>query len=225
MKKLAVFVHFGCHKTATTSIQKFCFDNRLLLEQNDIAYAPSSDSSGRHVELNQCVLRRDVAMFTHPNILAVQNQLIANYQISVRELIETSKCRNFLFSDEGLDFIRTKTELDRLKLLFPAQCEIIPVITLREKNEWKMSWIESLKKVNNDLDSEKFTNPLSPYCLSENSWFFDINHLVLLLRENFKRVVLIKYQNNMVARFLSEFNIQVEREYELNKTFALEQEK
>ena len=88
-----------------------------------------------------------------------------------------------------------------------------------------MSWIEFLKKVNNDLDLEKFTNPLSPYCLSENSWFFDINHLVLLLRENFKRVVLIKYQNNMVARFLSEFNIQVEREYELNKTFALEQEK
>ena len=218
MQKL-IYIHMGCHKTGTTSIQRFCHNNRSLLESHNIGYLPCPDESGRHIELNQCVLRADVARFTHSQLTPPDHcKLITNYKHIIRTFLQSSKCDSFLFSDEGLDFIRTKSELDELKELFPYYCEIVPILVLREKNEWKRSWINFLRKNNNDLREDRFVNPSSPYFLSEESWFFNIEELVDQLVENFTRVVKIDYQCNMVSRFLSEFEIRVDDEYRLNVT-------
>jgi len=206
----------GCHKTASTSIQKFCFDNRKMLEQNNIGYMPSN-RSGRHLELNQCVLRRDIAIYTHPHLLQNQADLINKQRKSICNFIENSKSENFIFSDEGLDFIRTKAELDRLKTLFPSYCELIPIIVLREDSDWKASWINYLKNYP-DINHECYTNPLSPYYLSEDSWYFDIGNLLSLLDDNFQRVVKLNYGKQMVSKFLTQFNIDVKEEYLLNRT-------
>lgn len=214
MKK-NVYLHMGCHKTASTSIQKFLHDKKKELNKMSIGVLETSNGSGRHVKLNQSVLRKEIAKFTHPHINVAS--LNKSYGEKIGQFIQKDY-KSFLFSDEGLDFIRTQEEVNNLIRLFPDDVNIIPIIVIRDSESWKESWLNYLKNVNNDLDSDKFKNKNSPYFLNEGSWFFDIDKLLELLNKNFDNVIEIKYSDNMLNKFFSIFDIKVEKEYKLNVT-------
>ena len=133
MKK--IFIHFGCHKTGTTSIQKFFIENTDRLNKVDFDYMHKPN--GRHTELGQCVLRNKVINATTP--VPKRHELRKKTQNEISHFLTNSKHSNFIFSDEGLDFIRMQAEIDQLIKLFPENYKLIPLLCIREKEDWKKS--------------------------------------------------------------------------------------
>ena len=142
-------------------------------------------------------------------------------KIFIENFIKNSKFENILFSDEGLDYIRYHHELKKLIELFPKESNIIPILCIREIHDWKNSWIEYLKKTQKNTSDKN-----SPYYPTEKSWIFEIDKLLNLLNENFKHVIKIDYNNNIVSEFFESLGISIStKEYRLNITRKNEEAK
>ena len=210
-----IYLHFGCHKTGSTSIQMFLKINKRYLIQNNFNIIDTF--SGRNIELSLFCLRKNILKFTNPN-LSNSKILLRNilFKIKLSLFFLSSKEQNFIFSDEGLDYIRTQKEIDNVKHLFPSNYKIIPILIIRDKKKWINSWINYLL----DLDMIDYHNKDSPYFISDQSWYFRINKLIDIINSNFDNVIYIDYTSNVIPSFLNSIGINppINCNIKLNKT-------
>jgi hypothetical protein len=226
-----IYIHFGCHKTGTTSLQRFFTKNTYRLRHFDFDYLPTpigekrkphQSAHGRHVELGECAVRYPVTIIANPKRAGTRGLsrkgLIKQTKDYIAEFLDKSTYNNFIFSDEGLDYIRTQKEINDLVHLFPSDCELVPVLTLREKEEWIESCMAYWKEKENCTYAEK--PPLQAPQRPMISWMFEIENLTELLKENFPETIFLQYSPDMIRVILDALGLQsieVEDELYLNK--------
>jgi hypothetical protein len=198
-----VYLHFGSHKTGSTSIQMFLKKNKSYLNQNNFDIL--NTFAGRNTELSHFCLRKSILKFTNPS-LCKSKRIYKNirFKIKLSLFFLFSKQSNFIFSDEGLDYIRTQKEINKVKSLFPANYRIIPILILREKREWIYSWRNYLT----NLGLIDYCNKDSPYFYCDDSWYFEINRLSDLLNMNFYKVIYIDYEMNVIPPFIKSVGLE-----------------
>tara|TARA_Y100000588_G_scaffold105214_1_gene114924 strand:+ start:6872 stop:7549 length:678 start_codon:yes stop_codon:yes gene_type:complete len=215
-----IYIHLGCHKTGTTSLQRFFVKNTYRLRHFGFDYLPTpigekrkphQSAHGRHLELGECAVREAVTKISNPNKAGTRGlsrkDLIKQTKDYIAEFLETSPYDNFIFSDEGLDYMRTQKEINDLVDLFPSDFELIPILTLRKKEEWIESCIAYW---------EERKMPQHP----ATSWVFEVENLTELLKENFPETIFLQYSIDMIRVVLDALGLQsieVEDELYLNK--------
>jgi len=226
-----IYIHFGCHKTGTTSLQRFFAKNTYRLRHFDFDYMPIpmgekrkayQGAHGRHVELGECAVRYPVTIIANPKQAGTRGLsrkgLIKQTKDNIAEFLDKSTYNNFIFSDEGLDYIRTQKEIDDLVYLFPSDCELVPILTLREKEDWIEScmayWEE--EGISTYVEESSLRVPQRPMV----SWMFEVEDLTKLLEENFPETIFLQYSPDMIRVILDALGLQsikVEDELYLNK--------
>ena len=226
-----IYIHLGCHKTGTTSLQRFLAKNTYRLRSFDFDYMPTpigekrkpyQSVSGRHVELGECAVRYPVTIITNPKRTGVgglnKKDLIKQTKDYIAEFLGESAYNNFIFSDEGLDYIRTQKEIDDLVYLFPSDCELIPILTLRDKEEWIESCMAYWEEEGTSTHTEEPSLLVSQRPMT--SWMFEVENLTKLLEENFSKTIFLQYSLDMIRVVLDALGLQsieVEDELYLNK--------
>ena len=107
MKNL--YLHIGLHKTGSTSIQHYLFDNRAALLKHGWYY-PCEGSYYFHGERSQSYLAHAV-LDRHPDYL--RHELVLNRDRCIAELqrdVSASKCENILISSEHFSYATTEEE-------------------------------------------------------------------------------------------------------------------
>jgi hypothetical protein len=210
-----IYLHFGCHKTGSTSLQMFLKENKSYLNQNN--FDIMNTFAGRDIDLSLFCLRKSILNFTNPSFsktkILYKNIL---FKIKITLFFLFTKENNFIFSDEGLDYIRTQKEIDNIKSLFPSKYKIIPILIIRDKKDWINSWRNYLISIGL-IDH---LNRDSPYFSGDSSWYFKINLLIDLININFKKVIYIEYEHNVIPSFLKSIGLKPPKNcnFKLNKT-------
>lgn len=210
-----IYLHFGCHKTGSTSLQMFLKENKSYLNQNNFDIMDTF--AGRNIDLSLFCLRKSILNFTNPSFSKTKI-LYKNiiFKIKLTLFFLFTKKDNFIFSDEGLDYVRTQKEIDNIKSLFPSKYKIIPILIIREKEDWINSWRNYLMGIGliDDLNRD------SPYFSCYSSWYFKVNQLIDLINLNFNKAIYIDYEHNVIPSFLKSISLKPPEncDFELNKT-------
>lgn len=210
-----IYLHFGCHKTGSTSLQMFLKENKSYLNQNNFDIMDTF--AGRNIDLSLFCLRKSILNFTNPSFSKTKI-LYKNiiFKIKLTLFFLFTKKDNFIFSDEGLDYVRTQKEIDNIKSLFPSKYKIIPILIIREKEDWINSWRNYLMGIGliDDLNRD------SPYFSCYSSWYFKVNQLIDLINLNFNKAIYIDYEHNVIPSFLKSISLKPPEncDFEINKT-------
>ncbi len=102
---VTIYLHIGTHKTGTTSLQKFLFDNREVLKNKDFLYPLTGTSRHSRIRHNNLF----VQLTNHKSYEPFEPQA-GGWEELITE-IESSKCQNIILSSEDfchLDSFPTK---------------------------------------------------------------------------------------------------------------------
>ncbi len=99
MAKPNLFIHCGTHKTATTSFQKICSENRLLLEKAGIYYPKL-----RKREKNRIRVRHQHSLIAR-SLSAKDTQCAEQYLYKFHHDLEYNGCHTILLSGEDFENI------------------------------------------------------------------------------------------------------------------------
>jgi len=154
MKKKILYLHIGTHKTGTTSIQTYFWDNRSAFREHGIDYPEVGLSGNTHADFVNCQKfpRRDAAIKT---LIPSFNWDYSPYQLgqtSTRDelfdqlklYVERSACSKFVMSSECFyEWTEPEKFADGFSAIFD---EIYIVVYLRPQIEWIMSTYNQLIK-------------------------------------------------------------------------------
>lgn len=214
-RQIRVYLHIGLHKTGTTSFQKFCHDNRLvMLEQNLVWYQPMADGLNAH-EVPLSVLRDGVVPFpswyTSP----------ADVGERLQQMIRAHPGKDILISAEALSFIRSAEECERLRSLFGTRvkdCEFVVLVVMRERGDWWRSYSNEIMKTPLGPSSD----PASYRCLNPDGWLTDFETMLRTYRSCFPDVRTIAYsKSDVIPPLLAELGLAIPVGYQgerLNRT-------
>jgi hypothetical protein len=127
-----IYIHFGFHKTGTTSFQNYCMINSELLYDAGFAYYTGAYNPENHIELALSSLRDPLDVPVKRKFPRLSKDKVhAETKESINNFLHESRGKSAIFSNETLSFIRTNDEIDSLLRLFPEGADIIPVLCLR----------------------------------------------------------------------------------------------
>ncbi len=169
-----IFIHFGLHKTGTTSFQQLCLQERARLQTCGFDYYPGARGAN-HIELGLSVLREPLDAPIRREFPGVSREtFFRNAAARIGDFVKASPASQLVFSNETLSYARTVAEIERLKALFPLGHDLIPVLCLRNKQEWRASFAEQLRK----MGVPPSDDPKSCAYLKDDSWLLDHEALV-----------------------------------------------
>jgi hypothetical protein len=116
MRKRAIFVHVGLHKTGSTAIQRMLSDNSRILLKDGFLYP----KVGQISEPVRSLGHHRLAWSLHrdPNLMSLWGEL--------REEITRSRAENVLLSSEEFEFVRQAAHYQRMRAELPeARFQII----------------------------------------------------------------------------------------------------
>lgn len=187
-------VHIGFHRTGSTSIQAFCWRFRGRLAKLGIAMYEGLHMPGNHVELHVGAMRPE--RMTPFKIKAGLNGG-PGYRRKVEQRLSRFICSasqdKFLFSAEGLSYLREQDELAWLQNVLPGK--VIIVACLRDPMEYLRSYRVALMRhgiaESSDPDSIAYTRA--------GSWLLDYPARIEPFRTAFgpENVILIDYDKEV----------------------------
>jgi hypothetical protein len=193
MKK--IYLHLGLHKTGTTSIQQACVTSPIALAKDGRKYYSGIFKNGNHREISHAILRDEIEWPARKMFNTSKEQTFLAIRRNIEE--ELKKTNHLVISAESLSYIRHQDEINNLKSLFPNNVEIIPILFLREKNEWLKSYISQFKKRGHEV-SESHNSVLNT---NPDSWVLRHDELIHILQANFANTIIIDYDENVIKRF------------------------
>ncbi|PMO90162.1 hypothetical protein BCS98_15320 [Vibrio breoganii] len=200
MKK--IYIHFGLHKTGTTSIQYQLQNDKKKLEESNLKFYSGKYFESNHIEFAISTLRSSLdAPIKSRYEFEDRNKIHEELKNEIENQLQNDV--NLIISNETLSFIRNQEEIDRLKLIFPKNSEVIPIIILRDKAEWFISFKRQMLK----MGGKESKNQDSCYYFGDDSWLLEHERLVELLELNFNHVLKERYSRNMVESFYDLLNI------------------
>ena len=211
-----IYLHMGLHKTGTTSIQHFLHHhNHQLIKDNKIFY--SGILGHNAIELPAVIIKKSRVDLHIRSVLNQKKEYKKTYletQQMIQAFCTLHHTKNIFISDEALSLIRTQEEINQLTQLFLPDWDIVPILVLREKNEWLTSFKKQFHHI------KESNHPESQAYYKSDSWIFQHKVLVDLLRQNFKNPIILQYQKNMVHHFAKACHLShiKTKEYYLNKT-------
>lgn len=212
-------IHIGPHKTATTSIQKYLEDNKDKLKADKI-YIPDSIVGiplYNHWPLNVYSLDPERYSCMKYNLLFSRRiplikKIFNNIKESIREhylKAKQEKCKRVIWSNEGLSFINSEREYNKLTDLFREYSKKIEVVfCIRNREEWARSFIQQM----GGLDGGKITfeRKNDSYYLGKDSYHFDIERRKMLFSKCFDKAIIFNYdKNDNVKSFLEATKIKI----------------
>lgn len=204
-------IHIGQHKTGTTALQQYLQEKRSNLATAGL-YVPESlvgykDPS--HFMLNVFALDEGRYSSTKEHL---EKTKPADYFVDLRRNLDADisrhyaeaqkkRCKDVIWSNEGLYLLNSEAEYRRLRELFePHSSEIVCVCCFREKESYRLSRIEELKKqgiaLSDDKDSYRNMNP--------DSWLLDYDRKQVLIESVFDEALLFPYDNVDVIKAFME---------------------
>jgi hypothetical protein len=154
---LRTIVHIGQHKTGTTSIQAYLKDTRNNLINQGL-YIPDSIleyNNNSHFILNVYSLNPDRFSSMKENLLKTKSkeyfdQLEENLKKDIFDHYWTAnnlKCKEIIWSNEGLYLLNSIEEYKRLYELFRKHSsEVVCICCFRDVEEYKVSYTKQLNK-------------------------------------------------------------------------------
>jgi hypothetical protein len=122
-----LFLHFGMHKTGSTSIQHYLFDNRAALLKHGWYY-PCEGSYYFHGERSQSYLAHAV-LDRRPDYL--RHELVLNRDKCIAELqrdVSASNCENILISSEHFSYATTEDEWRKIHDAFSPLADTLKIV-------------------------------------------------------------------------------------------------
>lgn len=144
MKNL--YLHFGMHKTGSTSIQHYLFDNRTALLKHGLYY-PCEGSYYFHGERSQSYLAHAV-LDRHPDYL--RHELVLNRDRCIAELrrdVVASGCQNILISSEHFSNATTEDEWRKIRDAFSPLADTVQIVIYlrRQDTMAEANWGQCVK--------------------------------------------------------------------------------
>lgn len=162
--KRRIYIHIGAHKTATTALQKFCWEQRKVLAENDIFYPDSNIYHFGHHRL----------AFALKKLRDPKKGDIPDFKEEIRALrcaIDESCQSNILISSEAF-FVSNRNSLKMLRdELFDLEVNIIAVVRRQD------NYLLSLYNQNARMVGNNFTQPLRAYIENPRSIAKEISFL------------------------------------------------
>jgi hypothetical protein len=207
-----VYIHFGPHKTGTTSIQRACVNSRDLLRNHGMSYYQGFFPTGNHREIAFCVLRDSLEWSGRKKFRVDKKLMLTNVKARITEQFQYID--TLIVSAEALSYVRTQKELDALRKLFSDADRLIPVFARRDRASWLNSYRHQVLQKQGHARSRSAD---SAYNLEDDSWLANHDDLLVLLKQNFRDLIVLEYQSNMVAVFSAAIGLpQTLPEYQLN---------
>lgn len=183
-RKRAV-LHIGTHKTGTTALQAALHANSGLLRSAGICFYPGLFKRNNHVELQFAAMRLDrdspfKRRFGRRIKVPLDEDFRPNVIAYVRSFMALSQEERFIFSAEGLSFLRYPDETAVLGQMFDG-CDVEVVVYFREKKSFLEAW--SVHTVNCTPEQKSDKNSWA-YC-QEDSWLVDYDALVRAYAKQF----------------------------------------
>lgn len=174
-----VLLHVGTHKTGTTAFQRYLVEWRadLLLEHGILVHRGCFMPS--HFEVPALVIRDELLTPDRWLLRGRRFQMDTDsMRRAIRRTVEAD-ADTVMFSAEGLSYLRTSEEVERLRrLLWPRQ--IVPIVALREKEHFLSALGDSLSRMG-------FSGPsaerASVAYTQSDSWLGDYDALIGALEE------------------------------------------
>ncbi len=192
MRKLAV-LHIGLPKAGSTSIQQALGQNRQSLRRQNSEYFLGLMGEGyNHGEIYLSVLRSGVCTFAHHRQEPLlSTDLSTENKLRILNFFHRSKAQKHFFSSEGLSFLRTDDELQKLKTMFPNDVKFKIIFVERERQEWLESWKRQIiSKPGRTLS----TDPNSTMYVEPDTWLTDFEQLKQVWSAHFDDFVCIPYR-------------------------------
>lgn len=184
MKK--IILHVGPHKTGTTSIQNALLENEEILNSKGIGTFKNTRLNGE-ISANCNVLSLS---FVRPelinrarflNNIPPPSENVRNEQFVLLQG-EIAKYERLIVSSEGFSFLRTVQEKELLQsFLSRLIVEIRILLTIRNKREWKKSYLGHLRRSAEGL-FEKIHQVPEASRVSSN-WYFNQNELIAFWKD------------------------------------------
>lgn len=198
-----LYLHIGMHKTGTTSIQGWMQRRPDILAKHKLVFMDRALHKVSHVEVALSVLRDDVGMTALRARWGAAPDLFEQTKDRIAQALKAAAPHDLIISSEVISFMREQSEIDRLKALLPANIEIIPIVVVREKQDWLASYRHQLAKSPNDGPID----PTSPRNVAPDSWVLDHARLVSLFTSAFPTTRVLDYCDNVLPVFAAELGI------------------
>lgn len=144
-----IYLHIGIHKTGTTAIQKYLFNNSRAIKEKGFDYLSGNCVWSAHHPLGWMFQGAQKAVYEYCNWhdFGVINNI--EYEI------ENSTCDNFIISSENLYFTNNHKFIRRFFERFKSY-NIKVIVYLRNQASFIESWYYELVRA----DYKKLTTPL-----------------------------------------------------------------
>lgn len=184
--KRRIYIHIGAHKTATTALQKFCWEQREVLAENDVLYPDSNIYHFGHHRLAFALGKKlDPKKGDFPDF---QEEII-----TLRRAIDESHQSRILISSEAL-FVSKRKNLEMLRKEL-SDFQVIIIAVVRRQDNYLISFYNQ----NARMVGNSFTQPLGTYLESPRVIAQEISFLrwLRLWREVFgiNAVHLLRYED------------------------------
>lgn len=171
-----IFLHIGTLKTGTTSFQRWFFENQdVIARDTGVRWYNGQFPDSREIAAICLDAHKEtpamVYGFFPPRFSAEWFTWAAEVRANIQREIDSSNDPIF-FSCEALCLLRSDSELERLKEMFPADRTHI-VVTLRDPKDFLSSWRKHLRQ---DF-YKKSKDPTSFAYVKKDSWLTDYEEL------------------------------------------------
>ena len=189
---MRIILHIGTEKTGTSSIQKFCVDNRELLLSQGVYYPVSpADPVGNHVLLSAYFqdggwmrhMRRDLEI-TSPQQL---KQFRRQFLFSLSKELSLYPDKTILFSNEHLSMCHEDDEVEKLAGLLRQFTDDIKILVYLRRQMDKHATLHATRVVRGepglklDLNEQELALPNFNYLGMLDRWarFFGKRNIVV----------------------------------------------
>jgi actin-related protein len=204
-----IILHIGFHKTGTTSIQHFLWRQRERLMRHGIAFYEGLHIPSNHVELHVAAmaLERVTPIKVKRNLWGGPDYR-RQVEKRLRDFFSAVEAGTYLFSAEGLSYLRYPDEFAWLKSALPWPATILAY--LRNRREYAAAYRHMISRImaeSNDPDSVAYMRP--------DSWLYDYSMRIAAFRTAFgdENVVVHDYDaekenGNIIPSFLRVLGIE-----------------
>jgi len=204
-----IILHIGTHKTGTTSLQAALGANRDQLKKQGADYYQGVFTPNNHSELFLSTLRDGVDTFAglkHP--VDDKQDFYEKTRANVATFLGNSGSEKFIFSSEGLSYLRTEAECLQLKDLFPNEdLQFKIIVVLRNKDDFLASYKAQIVK---NPERKESSDPRSGFYVEDDTWLVDFETMIQAYRSVFSTVTIIPYQENeLLGLILKEMGVEL----------------
>lgn len=178
-----VFLHFGVHKTGTTSIQAYLKNEKELFHsfgyhvlgnvKYDTEYGYSFVKNTNCFQIAHALIREDLNTIMRIKKSAIRPEISLSREIAAKlnhTLLDIPQ-DTVVISSESFSFLRTKQEKSVFDQMF-AGLDLFPIGFFRSKSDWMRSWKSQVDK-SGVLEIYDPCTGQDTFDFTETSWLLD----------------------------------------------------